>query len=117
MYGHQPDPRVDEVLEMQKALASDVSDLKRVIDSVREELRGTSKSHYSIAEVATAVSRSPYTVRNWVKQGLVKAVRVEGTGDRGRLLVPRDELEHLVRGGRGSALPAVIVGSVDAPDA
>ena len=48
--------------------------------------------------------RSAYTVRRWISDGRPKASRVSNTGERGRLLIHRDELRRLVNGGRGQDL-------------
>ena len=53
------------------------------------------KEFYSVEEVAQYVHRSPYTVRRWINEGKIKAVRIAGTGSHGRLHVPHDELLRL----------------------
>ena len=54
-----------------------------------------SKEFYSIHEVAQYVKRSPYTVRKWILDGKIKAIRIAGTGTHGRLLVPHSEFLRL----------------------
>lgn len=74
------------------------------IDEIRQILNGRSKSLYSVEEVARLSGRSAYTVRTWIRDGLITATRVEGTGPRGRLLIPHAELAKLLPLGRGAAL-------------
>lgn len=81
--------------------------LKIAVDELRARLAGATKAHYSVDEVAKLVARSPYTVRQWVHAGRIKAVRVSGTGPKGRLLIPRDQLDRLIESGLGGAIPAV----------
>jgi len=80
-----------------------------VANEIRSRLSGLRKSHLTIEEVAAATGRAPYTVRTWVKQGRIRAIRVADAGPRGRLLVPREELEKLVTAGLASQLPAAAI--------
>jgi hypothetical protein len=84
-----------------------------VANDIRSRLSGLRKSHLTIEEVAAATGRAPYTVRTWHKQGRIRAIRVAGTGPRGRLLIAAEELEKLVTAGRASRLPAAAI--ADAP--
>lgn len=83
--------------------------LLAAVEDLREIVRGRAKSHLTIEEVAESTGRAPYTIRTWVKSGLIAAVRVSGTGPRGRLLVPRAELEKLVASGRGGKVRGPVV--------
>jgi excisionase family DNA binding protein len=100
--------RVEELLGLLPRILADVGEL-------REIMTGRMKSHLTVEEVADRTGRSPYTVRRWVAEGVISAVRVEGTGPRGRLLVPCSELRKLVAAGRGSRLDESA--SFDAPGA
>jgi excisionase family DNA binding protein len=89
-----------------------VGDLLARLDLSLEEvlslLRGCRKELLTVEEVARAVSRDPLTVRRWIKDGRLRSIRVQGSGPRGRLLVPREELSRLVGMGLGSALPPLL---------
>ena len=80
------------------------------LDDIRRQLEGTRKDLYTTSEVADATGRSEYTVRRWIADGLVAAIRVEGTGPRGRLLISRSELSRLVDAGRASRLTDLAAG-------
>src|SRR5688500_6769151 len=103
-----------EELSALRAELREIRSLKADLAEVLGELRGRSKSHYSVAEVARLVDRSEYRVREWIREGLLAAVRVEGTRPRGRMLVPREELRRLVRSGRAAALPADLADDITA---
>ncbi len=64
------------------------------------------KDFYTVDEVAALARRSPYTVRTWIKDGLITATRVTGTGPRGRLLIARAELSKITHAGLGAQIPA-----------
>ena len=67
------------------------------------------KDHLTVDEFADDVGRSAYTVRRWVAEGRVRAIRVRDGGPRGRLLIPRGELDRVIDAGRGGAVPDVAV--------
>lgn len=73
-----------------------VQGLEAKLDEIHGQITGQLKPFYSVEEVASLVDRSAYTVRRWVSEGLIKAVRVPGTGSKGRLLIPREELKKLI---------------------
>ena len=79
------------------------------LDQLNGVLAGQRKDQYTVEEVAAAVGRAEYTVRRWIKEKRLKATRIHGTGDRGRLLIPRSELEKLIHEGLGSSLTATQV--------
>lgn len=69
------------------------------------QLRGNTKPLLTIAEVAELTGRAPYTVRRWVKEGLIRVERVEAMGPRGRMLVPRSEILKLLDQGKAGGVP------------
>ena len=79
--------------------------VKLAVDEIRARLVSKCKPYYTVQEVAVLVARSGYTIRRWIAEGRIKAIRVEGTGPRGRLLVPRNQLDALVSTGIGAAVP------------
>jgi excisionase family DNA binding protein len=89
--------RVEQMLQL----------LPRILANV-DEIRGIVGEHHgrflSVEEFAKIVHRAPYTIRNWIKEGRIEAIRVIGTGARGRLLIPRAEIEKTVCAGLGERL-------------
>jgi hypothetical protein len=65
------------------------------------------KDFFLVEEVAAMTGRSAYTVRRWILEKKVKATRIAEGGPRGRLLIPRAELERLVAAGQGAHVPEV----------
>ena len=95
------------------ALVSELRELKETVREFRQQLSETTKPLLTVEEVAELVGRAAYTVRSWISAGKINAIRVAGTGPRGRLLIPRSELEKLIRDGKGSAVPDVSLRSPD----
>jgi hypothetical protein len=80
--------------------------LVAAVDEIRRLLTGRHKDYFTVEEFAEIVRRAPYTVRVWVRDGLVRAIRVSGSGPRGRLLIPRAEIDKVINSGHGSDVPA-----------
>src|SRR4051812_39784318 len=78
------------------AIVTGLGELRTALDEVRRILIGRQKSHYTVEEVAELTGRKPYTVRTWISEGRVKAIRVEGTGPKGRLLIAHEEVQKLI---------------------
>src|SRR3954453_7163783 len=68
------------------AIVTGLVELRSDVAEVRRILTGRQKDHYTVEEVGKLTGRKPYTVRTWVKEKRIKAIRVSGTGPKGRLL-------------------------------
>jgi hypothetical protein len=75
------------------------------LDRLRDLLAGRRKEHLVVGEFAELVGRTPYTVRRWVSEGKVQAIRIRDGGPRGKLLIPRTELERIIGKGMGGDVP------------
>lgn len=80
------------------------------IDSLQQQLAGVRKEWMTVEEVAQATCRSAFTVRRWISEGRLKATRVAGTGPKGRLLIPREQLASLIADGLGAAISPIMTG-------
>ena len=94
--------RLDKVFEL-------LHYLKIAVEDIRAKLASKHKPHYTVEEVADLTGRSGYTVRWWVSTGRIKAIRVRGTGPKGRLLIPREQLNVLIGAGMGAEVPAAAI--------
>ena len=81
------------------------------VDDIREQLTSKCKPHYTVEEIAGLVGRSPYTIRRWISEGRITAIRINGTGPKGRLLIARDQLDAIVADGLGTEVPDAVAGS------
>lgn len=99
-----------ELAGLRNEFADVLRALKAELEAVHALLRGRSKSHFTVEEVAELTARSEYTVRRWIANGLIKAERLKSGGPKGRLLIAREELEKLVTAAKGTAIPGAAVG-------
>jgi excisionase family DNA binding protein len=90
--------RAEELLGLIPHLVVAVTEIKQLLCSRQ-------KDYYTVDEFAEIVRRAPYTIRSWVKDGRINATRVSGTGPRGRLLIPRAEIEKVTHAGLGGQIP------------
>src|SRR4051794_11890632 len=97
---HPPD--LERLLPvLRSALADLLSPVWAELEHIREALQTQRKPHYTVAEVAKLTGRTPYTVRRWITDSKIKAIRISGTGPKGRLLISREELDTLIAVGMG----------------
>jgi excisionase family DNA binding protein len=94
---------LDEVVRL-------LHELKGGLEEVQATLQTRRKSHYTVEEVAEMTGRTAFTVRRWISEHRIRATRISGTGPRGRLLIPREELDLLISAGRGAHVPDAVVG-------
>jgi excisionase family DNA binding protein len=106
--------RVVGKLESLEAMVGDLvtrkfPSLDARLKELRELLITRRKDHLVVEEIADLTGRSPYTVRRWISEGKLRAIRLRDGGPRGRLLIPRSELERIVAAGAGGNLPDTAV--------
>lgn len=82
-----------------------LQEILRLTEDIRRTVNRHRKDLLTVDEVAAMVGRTPLTVCRWVREGRLRATRVEGTGPRGRLLIPSEQLSRLVHQGLGAELP------------
>lgn len=115
---HEVPPLQAQVAGRLESLASMVEEifthslpaLNHKLEALRELLATRRKEHYVVEEIAELTGRSAYTIRRWITEGKLQAIRLRDGGPRGKLLVPRAELERLIAAGRGADVPDVVVG-------
>lgn len=93
---------VREILDAVRSISARVNDIESA-------LHNTSKPQLTVEEVAQACGRSAYTVRRWITQGRLTAIRIGGCGPRGRLLIDRAQLRRLLDSGLGEHVPAIAI--------
>jgi hypothetical protein len=117
--GPSSDPHVDGLIPVVEEIRRAVGELRvhfdGALDEIRSRIEGRHKALYTVEEVAAMTGRAPYTVRAWIKRGLIAATRVHGTGPKGRLLVPHEELRRLVESGRGCRVSPVAIDGPSPP--
>ena len=83
--------------------------LKVAIEDIRAQISSKRKENFTVDEIADLVGRSAFTVRRWISEGRIHAIRIAGTGPKGRLLVARKELDKLLASALGASIPAIAV--------
>jgi excisionase family DNA binding protein len=86
-----------------------LQELRSGLAEVQATLRAKVKEHYTVEEIAEMTGRSQYTVRRWITEKRIRATRISGTGPKGRLLIPREEIGSLISGGLGGHVPEAVV--------
>ena len=112
-HSNQPHSDAAQVPPGEAALASlclTVAAVSRKLDQLHDLLATQRKAHYVVHEVSQLTGRSEYTVRRWITEGRLKAIRLAEGGPRGRLLVERAELERLISSGKGGGIPDSAIG-------
>jgi excisionase family DNA binding protein len=90
------------------SVESTLSQVAQRLDALHELLTSHRKDHLLVEEVAELTGRSAYTVRRWIAEGKLHAIRLRDGGPRGKLLIPRGELERLIATGKGGDMPDII---------
>src|SRR5262249_52930065 len=91
---------------MDTSLRSTLDLIVRELGEIRAVLAGARKPFLTVEEFAEVTGRSAYTVRRWITENRIEARRISGAGPRGRLLIPREEIDKLILEGKGSTIPA-----------
>jgi excisionase family DNA binding protein len=113
-----PEPVLERIvgkIDRMESVLSELFDrqlpsLEDKLRDLRELLAGRRKEHYVVEEVAELTGRAPYTIRRWIAEGKLHAIRIRDGGPRGRLLVPRREIDRLIASGKGARVPEATLG-------
>jgi excisionase family DNA binding protein len=95
---------------LRACLAPLISTLEAKIETLHALLTRKRKDHFVVEEVAKLTGRSPFTIRRWIKENKLQAIRLQGGGPRGRLLIARSELEKLIAAGSGKSVSEIVLG-------
>ncbi|WP_439624730.1 helix-turn-helix domain-containing protein [Gemmata sp.] len=107
---HPPPSPAGDPPPWAEALLARVEHQEHLLVQLLDALRAKRKPHLTVAEAADAVGRSAYTVRRWIAEGRITAIRVEGDGPRGRLLIAREQLDRLISRGMGGDIAPTDLG-------
>jgi excisionase family DNA binding protein len=110
--GGLPPPAADPALNW---LVGKFLQVESKLDDLHELLRSRRKDSYTVEEVAELTGRSQYTVRRWIAEGKLRAIRLAEGGPRGRLLIARAELDNLLAQGKGAQIPAAALADGPGP--
>jgi excisionase family DNA binding protein len=106
-------PRCQDAVDPTGTLAHSTLDrILTELGEIRATLAGTRKPYLTVEEVAQITGRSAYTVRRWISEKRLDAKRIAGTGPKGRLLIPTEQVTRLIKDGKGGKIPDVF-GSAD----
>jgi len=94
-------------------VAEELSRLREEVREVSEWLHGHTKDFFTVAEVATIVQRSPYTVRRWLKEGRIEGIKINdhpnnpNSPNKGQYLIAKEELAKIVNQAKGQNVKIV----------
>jgi excisionase family DNA binding protein len=108
---------MDQLIDKVDSIASTLGELvtkkfpalEGRLDGLRDLLGKRRKDHYVVEEIAELTGRSAYTIRRWIAEKRLRAIRLHDGGPRGKLLIPRTELERLIASGGGGAIPDAVL--------
>jgi hypothetical protein len=86
-----------------------LEEIVRRLQRVEDAVSGARKDYFTVEEFAKHVRRAPYTIRKWLKEKLIRAEKVAGTGPRDRWVIPADELKKVVDAGHGAHVAPIAV--------
>ena len=84
------------------ALRSELKQLVHEVSGLRYDLKATltpkwkTKPFYTVQELAKHLGRSPYTIRRWIREGKIGAVKLNSGGPRDPYLIEHREVEELI---------------------
>jgi len=87
-----------DLLLLRRALAH----LAEEISRLREDMRAGAmagrwaKPFYTVRELAQQLGRSPYTIRRWIREGKIHAVKLNSGGPRDQYLIEHEEVQELI---------------------
>lgn len=87
--------------------------LRQILDTVTRldgRLAVEQKAFFTVAEFASLVGRSSYTVRRWIAEQRLNGMRVADSGPKGRWLIARQELDRVIESGSGGNIPPRLAG-------
>lgn len=99
-------PSVDAPISQ---LCRHVAALEIKLDQLKALLSGHHKEYLTVEEVAALTGRAEFTVRRWIREGKLRAIRIAEGGPRGRLLISRAEIERIIATGKGGSVPDAAV--------
>jgi len=74
----------EEIIELKKTLRS----------SPGKDFK--SKPYYTVKDLAKRLGRSPYTIRRWIRDGKIEAIKLNSGGPRDPYLIDCREVEELL---------------------
>ncbi len=90
-----------------------LEDLSREVAGLRMDLRASlapkhkSKPFYTVRELATELGRSPYTIRRWIREGKIDALKLNSGGPRDRYLIDYSQVQEMLMNASASEKLAV----------
>jgi len=85
--------------------------IDRTLGAIHELFASARKEQLRVEEFAKLVGKSPYTIRRWIGEGKIKAVRLADGGPKGRWLIARGEVDRLIATGSGQAISDAFISS------
>jgi excisionase family DNA binding protein len=89
---------VDRTVKLVEDLvARALEKIDRLVKKIEAAQRGELQEWFTVRQTAEMLGKSPYTIRDHVKRGTLKAVRVErGAGGKGEWRISREEIKRFI---------------------
>lgn len=89
--------KLDDIYNMLSAINDKVNKQEAAISKLAKIGNNTNTKLLSIREAAETLKRSTATIRRWIREDKIKAIKLNNGGDKDQYLIQSNEIEKLIK--------------------